>query len=200
MFRNATYFSILGFGVSALAWLFQFGIVRQSDIDLYYSFLEKDQIAPAFASTTHQMRQGVRKDIWFAQEDGSRLHYRIQSESSLLTLVPDKKKVEVIENLEKIKCWMQDKLYEGANAAKMQQIRFFEADQGTYQYTTQKFLAQTVELSLFRLADHILPQTLDPKTSFLKGIAKDVSFSVSGKLPHFQAQQFKAILKQQKEG
>jgi hypothetical protein len=106
----------------------------------------------------------------------------------------------VIENLEKIQCWMQDKLFVTPDASKMQQTRFFIADHGTYQYSTQKFLAQTVELSLFRLPGHTLPQTFDPKAAFLKGIAKDVSFSVSGKVPHFQAEQFKAVLKPQKEG
>ena len=36
-------------------------------------------------STTQQQRKGVVKEIWFTQEDNSRLHYRIFSESSLLT-------------------------------------------------------------------------------------------------------------------
>jgi hypothetical protein len=76
---------------------------------------------------------------------------------------------------------------------------FFEAGEGTYQYTTQEFLAKSVALSLFRLPGHALPISLDINNAFLKGIAQDVSFSVSGKIPQFQAKRFQATLSTQPE-
>lgn len=197
MFNRISLIAFTSFGVITLLWALQFCVVRSSDFATYRVSMEQGKQPTAketLSTSTHQMRQGVRKDIWFAQEDGSRLHYRIESASSLLTLVPNQNKVDVIENLEHIKCWMQDKLYSGEGKT-MQQARYLEADQGSYHYLTQQFIAQSVALSLHRLPGHLLPASFDPKTAFLRGIAQDVSFSVSGKLPQFQAQHFKATLK-----
>ena len=200
MYKRATLFTLLGLGVVSLFWLFQVAVVRQSDINRYKKFAAKTkELATSRSlSQANQKREGVRKDIWFSQEDRSRLHYRIDSEASTLTLLPIDDKLDIIENLEHLKCWMQDKLYE-TGGAPMQQMRFFEADAGTYQYTTQQFLAQTVALSLFRVPGHNLPLRFDPAAAFLCGIAQDVSFSVSGKTTQFQAERFKATLKSQNE-
>ena len=108
--------------------------------------------------------------------------------------------MEVVENLQNLQCWMQDRLYVEPELGEMQQVRFLKAAQGTYRYSTQQFLAQTVALSLFRLPGHTLSTTSDPSLAFLKGIAKDVSFSVSGKNPHFQAEHFSATFKQKETG
>jgi len=113
-------------------------------------------------------------------------------------LLPIDDKMDIIENLQHIQCWMQDKLY-AQGSAPMQQMRFFEADQGLYQYSSQKFTANSVALSLFRIPGIQLPTTIDAKTAFLRGIAQDVSFSIAGKTTQFQAQRFKATLLSQQE-
>jgi hypothetical protein len=112
--------------------------------------------------------------------------------------LPIDDKLDIIENLQQIQCWMQDKLYAQGKVA-MQQMRFFEADQGIYQYSTQRFAANTVALSLFRVPGIQLPATIDPRTAFLRGIAQDVSFSIAGKTTQFQAKEFKATLLSQQE-
>jgi hypothetical protein len=101
----------------------------------------------------------------------------------------------MIENLEGVNCWMQDKFFL-SNGAPMQQMRYFEADYGTYHYMNQQFLAKAVTLSIFRIPGMVLPYSLSPSEAFLSGIAQNVSFSVSGKTPQLQAQQFKASLKE----
>ena len=197
LFKKTSIIGICAFGLVAAYWAFQFCIVRDTDCKLFQSFLDQKEAAgssQSVASSSYQTRQGVRKDIWFAQEDNTRLQYRIESESSILTLLPNKKKVDIIENLQKMRCWMQDKLYLSSQTP-MQQMRYFDADQGSYQFTTQNFVAHSVNLSLYRLPGFDLPQTYDASSAFLRGIAQDVSFSISGKTPQFQAQQFKAILK-----
>lgn len=147
-------------------------------------------------SSTNQLRKGVRKDIWFAQDDESRLQYHIESVASVLTLLPVKNKFEVIETLQNIKCWTQDKLYyNGENLQPMQQARYLEANEGIYHYGSQQFNAQGVTLSIFHLPGHNLStQFLDSKKAFLSGLAKSISFTISGKTPQFQAEQFKASL------
>lgn len=191
---------ILLFAVAAI-WCFGVAVPQKKDLENYKAFLQKSVKVSSSksAKATDQRRESVRKDIWFAEEDYSRLHYRIDSRASTLTLIPNDDKLDIIESLEGIQCWMQDKFYStGANP--MQQVRYFEADRGTYQYTTQQFLAKSVALSLFRVPGQNLPTKLDPKTAFLQGIAQDVSFSVAGKMTAFQADRFKATLKGQNEG
>lgn len=198
MFKKATFTTTLGLGLFAFVWLFKLVYLFPSD---YKKLQEIKKMGKAVAQTvpdrkTHQLRKGVRKDLWLAQQDKTRLHYRIDSKSSTLTLLPIEDKVDIIENLHQIQCWMQDKLYNQGNSV-MQQMRFFEADQGIYQYSTQRFSASTVTLSLFRLPGTGLPIALDPSRAFLRGIAQDVSFSVAGKTTQFQAQRFKATLSSQ---
>ncbi len=197
MFRWTTTFYLLFLGIVTLFWGYFLCHVRSDDIALIKQKISEQELATSKSvfATTQQQRKGVVKEIWFSQEDNSRLHYRIFSESSLLTIKPKGKSFDLIEKLEKIKCWMQDKLYEpGAGIGPMQQIRFLAAQEGLYRYTTQEFLAQTVALSLYRLGGHELPKETLTSRPFLKGIAEDVSFAVSGKSPQFKAKHFKAEL------
>ena len=180
-----------------MLWGFSIIRIRPSDIAAIQQKIQNQKSISSknVFSTTQQQRKGVVKEIWFTQEDNSRLHYRIFSESSLLTIKPEGKNFDLIEKLEKIKCWMQDKLYDPtATAGPTQQIRFLAAQEGLYRYTTQEFLAQSVDLSLYRLSGHDLPKEMSTLKPFLKGIAEDVSFGISGKSPQFKATHFKAQL------
>ncbi len=198
MYARVTFFSLLTLSVFGLLWICNVALVRQKDITDYTQFVENLQNIASNKdfSATHQDRKGLRKDIWLSQENHSRLHYRIDSASSTLTLVPKDNKLDILENLNGIQGWIQERLYVNGQSP-MQQMRFFEAGEGTYQYTTQEFLAKSVALSLFRLPGHTIPTSLDSQNAFLKGIAQDVSFSVSGKIPQFQAKHFQATLSNQ---
>ena len=88
---------------------------------------------------------------------------------------------------------MQEKL--STEGTEMQQVRYFEARNGIYQHLSQEFLAHSVALSLYRLPGHTLPLKTIHSTAFLKGIAKDVSFSISGKTQNLTTD-FKASLNQ----
>jgi len=198
MFKRAIFITTLCMAAISSAWLVKLVYLSPSDRVKYEKLLETGRaVAKATkGEQTHQTRSGVRKDLWLSQPDHSRLHYRIDSKSSVLTLLPIDDRVDIIENLQHIKCWMQDKLYVQGDVV-MQQMRFFEADQGIYQYSTQRFAANSVILSLFRVPGIQLPGSVDPSKAFLRGIAQDVSFSIAGKATQFQAQRFKATLMSQ---
>jgi hypothetical protein len=200
MFKRALFISALCMAAISSIWLIKLVYLSDADRVKYKNLLETGRaIAKATkGEQTHQTRGGVRKDLWLSQQDRSRLHYRIDSKSSVLTLLPIDDKVDIIENLQHLKCWMQDKLYAQGDVA-MQQMRFFEADQGIYQYSTQRFAANSVILSLFRMPGTLLPLSVDPSKAFLRGIAQDVSFSIAGKTTQFQAQKFKATLMSQQQ-
>ena len=197
MFRRVTIGFSLLLGILALVWGYSLVHIRADDVNRIKKKVSEQKLATSTSvfTTSQQQRKGVVKEIWFSQEDNSRLHYRIFSESSLLTIKPEANGFDLIEKLEKIKCWMQDKLYEPtAGAGPMQQIRFLAAEDGLYRYASQEFIAQAVALSLYRLNGHELPQETISSKPFLKGIAEDVSFAVSGKSPQFKAKHFKAEL------
>lgn len=150
MFKRAMFITSLCMAAIGSLWLVKLIYLSSEDRIKYQKLLHAGRaIAKATKSEqTHQTRGGVRKDLWLSQQDRTRLHHRIDSKSSVLTLLPIGDKVDIIENLQQIKCWMQDKLYAQGNVA-MQQMRFFEADQGIYQHSTQRFAANSVILSLF---------------------------------------------------
>lgn len=200
MFLRITRFSLALLGCISIGWILSFGCAHDKDYAACKLLKEQEEAASkkSLVSTTHQHRQGVVKEIYFSQEDNTRLHYRIESEASSLTLKPHGRKLDLIEKLEKIKCWMQDKLYTTASGDRpMQQMRFLEAEDGIYRYASQQFLAQSVGLSLFRLPGSDLPKGAMREIPFMRGVAQDVSFSVSGKTPQFNAQHFKALLSNQ---
>lgn len=143
------------------------------------------------SQSTEQNRGGVCKDLWIVQADGTRLHDRIESASSVLVLTPINDHLDIIEHLNQIHCSMQDR-FEERNGKMMQQIRCFEALSGIYQYSTNRLTAQNVSLSLFRLPGSDLPSSFSSTNSYLRGIAQDVSFAIAGKASQFQAKQFKA--------
>ncbi|MCI0382151.1 MAG: hypothetical protein L0207_03755 [Chlamydiae bacterium] len=179
-----------------LFWICALCVVRQKDRDFYQKLVqEKEMACSSSYSSTNQHRKNVRKDIWFVQDDDQRLHYQIESLSSTLTFIPQNDKFQLVEILDNLKCWMQDKLFKtDRDFIPMQQMRYMEAAKGTYHYTSQEFDAEGVSLAMFRLPGHELPQSffLDSQKAFLKGIAKNISFKISGKTPQFQARNFKA--------
>lgn len=176
-------------------WLFKVVVMRKSDIETYKKLIKQRELASSSEKLpTNQHRKGVQKDIWFSQDDSCRLHYQIFSEASLLTLIPVRNHFEIVESLEGIRCWMQDKLLtDDWGKSPSQQARLIEAEKGVYRHTTQEFTADDVHLSLFQLPGHELPQSaqMDDKP-FLSGIAHDISFLFSGKTPQFQANHFQA--------
>src|SRR5579871_6350616 len=161
MFKRATTICTALLVLSTVFWGCLFMRVTQTDLVAAKKIQQEQEMLSSknVVNTAHQDRKGVVKDIWFTQEDGLRLHTRIFSESSLLTIKPDGRKFDLIEKLEKITCWMQDKLYASTpTVGPMQQLRFLQAREGLYRFTTQEFLAQSVALSLYKLQGHELPQ------------------------------------------
>lgn len=191
---------------ACLSWVFHCGFVRQTDHSRYRAFKAKQQeisnsSSKLVSQNAYQTREGVRKDIWTTEANNVRMHYRIESKSSILKLTPRESKMELVENLQGIKCWMQDKLLltsesqSGFQGTPLQQIRYLEANEGSYRYNTQQFEASSVSLSFLRLPGHVLMFDVGPKDAFLRGIAQNVTFSISEGVPLFQAQNFKASIK-----
>ncbi len=187
-------YAILTFGLVFFLF-FHFFYLRPSDQQRYQKMLGKKALSSSLGaaySPTQQQRTKVSKEIWLSGENQSRLHYRIESDNSVLTLTPVKNKFELVESLQGMRCWIQEKLLE-----KGQQLRYFEAGEGLYYYNRAELLASHAKLSLYKLATSSLPkEPLPLSDAYLRGVARNVSVSFGGKVPEFKASDFKAILKE----
>ena len=195
MFRKQIALSLAVISGSALLWTMLCLVVSEKDRTFYKSLLEQKHAISSSSTlaNSYQKRQGVRKDIWSVTPEGRRLHHRLESVSSLLTLIPKGNKIDIIENLGELKCWMQDKVF--MEGSPMQQVRYFEAREGAYRLLAEDFSAHNVSLAVHRLPGENLPAPGKLNTPFLKGVAEDVFFSLSEKTPQFKAHHFVATFK-----
>ena len=138
-----------------------------------------------------QIRTGVSKDLWITDEALGRLHHHIESPHSILTIYNHGNRLELIEKMEGMKCYLQEKIESDADTF-IQQIRFIESTEGTYHYSDHHFNAPSVFLALFRIPGQTLFTDLKLEQAFLKGIAQNVSLSFAEDRPNFHAQKFKA--------
>ncbi len=197
MFRRLTRITALAFTVLTFGILFFLGWPRASDYRSYTSALEQSRHFTKTSPPVCQDRLLVCKDIWFSNEGSERLHYRIESAASSLNLYSVQNKVEVIEQLHGMRCWMQDKIVSGLGShGSHQQSRYFTANEGVYHFLSQSLLAEEATLSLYRLSGDNLPEIghLPSIAPFLKGNAEQIKMHINGKTPMFQASNFKASM------
>jgi hypothetical protein len=182
--------SILSVLALSLCWLFVWP--KEHDRNLYRNYANHAlQFSP---NAICQSRRKVEKEIWFAQSPNLRLEYRIESASSCLTFAPIGQKIDIVERLEQIRGWMQEKIFSGPQST--QQVRYFTARDGLYRLLSQELIADDAALALYRMAGTTLPdmRTIWSAAPYLSGEASSVAFQISGNSPHFQARNFKAQL------
>lgn len=176
--------------------------LRHNDKGRYQKFVQQNSLQRArHALETHpatQNRQIVQKDFWIMQ-GSERQHLRIQSQESELIVHERKGKLEAVEKLQHLDCWMQEIgngsssiLQKIAPESHDQQVRHLTAEEGIYFYPSHHFIAQTVQMQFFRMPGHGLPETIDSTFAFFSGTATEVNFSACGKSPTFTAQHLHA--------
>ncbi len=143
-----------------------------------------------------QTRSGVSKDLWISEKGTTRLHHHIESPRSILTAIPRGDRIELIEQMMGLKCYFQERI-DDEEGERTQNIRYLQSEEGTYRYIDHHFNAQRVFLALFHLPGESLTTHLDTKDAYLKGIAKEVTLTFSGKAPDFHAEKFKAQVRPQ---
>jgi hypothetical protein len=185
MFRKMTLFSLTLLVSTTVAGLHF--LTRQNKTDLAdYEKLIQESVELRSKSAlerqpAHQLRTQVQKDIW-TLNNRQRLHYRLKSQRSDLTIGQKKGKIDAVEKLQKIDCCMQEE-FDGDG----QQIRYLFADDGTYFFPSHKFIAEEVDLYFFSLQGHELPRSWPSESPFLRGTANEVIFSASEGFPAFTA-------------
>ena len=177
--------------------------VTTDDENLYYKLLDRKVTLTSCEALKRkplcQNRENVQKDI-FVMQNKSRLHFRISSEISSIRLTEKKDNIEFIENLENIKCLVQDKIeYNPDKNIFEQKLRYFTAKTGTYTYPSHKFVTDAINLYFFEIPGNTLPNNIDLFAPHLKGFAKEVSFLLTDKTPELNASHFRACFDVDKE-
>lgn len=205
MFRQTlVFFSIFLLSVGVVAYLDHVRL-RHHDRRAYQLFVRESGAQKArHALESHpatQNRKEVQKDFWIAQNH-ERQHFRIKSQQSELIIHERNRKLEAVEKLHHLECWLQEfenssptilqKTAQEPESTKQQQVRYLTAEDGIYFYPSHHFIAQTVHLQFFRLPGHVLPETIDPSIAFFIGTATEASFSACGKSPTFTAEHLHA--------
>lgn len=146
----------------------------------------------SLAKDTFQQRTGVKKEIW-TLKNGQRVLFRLESESSDLTLHPTNNKFEIREQLHNISCCMQEEI-SIVNEQNVQEIRTLYAKEGTYLFPSHQFTTDSVDLKFFRLIGNTLPIYPLTNTPYLSGHAFAVAFGANNKSLEFTADYLKADL------
>jgi hypothetical protein len=203
MFRRTIALFTCFFTLTCLVAYWDHVRIRPQDRISYDAFVRENSAQrPRHALETHpatQKREQVQKDFWIPQ-GRQRQHLRILSRQSELILHERKGKLEAVEKLIGLECWLQEMIGEGASilhkqpagSPAMQQVRHLTADEGTYFYPSHHFLAQTVHLQFYRVLGTDLPENLDGSLAFLSGTATEASFSACGRGATFTARHLHA--------
>jgi len=191
--RTSCTASLIAFCIGSL-WISYLSSFKAGSISSIQRNRLKKNLLDSAIATTKQNRTQVRKDIWIAQPDHHRLHNRIESANSLLILQPKGSSMEVVEELQQVQCWSQEKIFV-SNGSMHHQMRQLRTEKGIYKYQTQTFESNQTHVSFHKIPGlSLMTTSKEQPPAFLAGTAEAVSFSVQKGVPLFQARQFKASL------
>ncbi len=166
----------------------------------YLNLIKQTTEERVLAATHKQSREGVRKDL-FAARNGHRHRAVLTCPVSELTLSYDRGEAEVVENLKKFHCIMQEEVYnvddEGmkipldVQGKSMQTVRDFDALSGRFYYQRQMLPAERVFVSRYTLPGRDLPELIGEADPTMKGVARTAELNFASGFK-FKAKHLKA--------
>lgn len=156
--------ALLGYMTSHFLW------VDSSDKAAYENLQNLTKTDTAKESKTRQDKTNVRKELWNPY-GGKRLHTRLISDSSRLTLARSEGKEEVVEEMQNVFLLTQEELKDN-----FQTLRIVIAKEATYFFKDERVVAERVKLFRFKLPGEILPEEFPTEKPLMEGEAKWVEF------------------------
>ena len=142
----------------------------------YYGFMELTRPKEEKKIHTNSQRNEMAKSVWLTR-DGERYENFLTSEDSFVQIRPKEKGMRVVENMDKIVCFMQQKLFVDSNGNPWQQIFHFTADKGSYDYAKKYFQAYDVDLWMIQVPGHDLQKELkEEDTLVMEGHCDSLNF------------------------
>ena len=182
-----------------LVWIGVIIFPTNKALQRYLTLSRETQEQKDLVATHKQTREGVRKDLYVTRQ-GHRLQAILTCPLSELTLTHTKGEAEVVENLKKFHCLMQEDVYvllpDGTKATagegqKLQVVRDFNAVSGLFFYQRQLLTAKRVFVSRYELPGWNLPDLVKEFEPSMKGVARSAELSFGNGFK-FRAVNFKA--------
>jgi hypothetical protein len=186
-------FALLG---SIVYLCIRLGFFTPSDQEEYQKLLVniEGELERNVPSLSTQERIGVRKDLFF-YKNGSRQQLKVLSDYSELQLHRIQNRVELMEEMRDIQCYMQEKLFSShATKTPMQSVLFLEAATARYFYKTEDLIAENVKIQRFLAHGDNLNNDLHVIKPLISGIAEKIRFFYDQNGPNVKTEQFKATL------
>jgi hypothetical protein len=198
MFKFWISLSLIGLGV-AVGLGFLIFPSRQKDYTAYEALLASSHALQTHVNISSQQKRGeVSKRIWYQEE--TPLYICIKSPQSELFCVQHDHQIELIEKLQDVICIMQEELYyEGEGGQPMQKVRYMEAQNSSYSYKTNLFVAEEVKLWKVQLEGHDPPAVISLANPLMAATAKRVEFTLKGNALDFIAYHMRAKLSSEEQ-
>lgn len=181
--KNVTYFLV---GLS-FACLLATVIFTPNDLFFFQPSKKKE--------VSYQKRKEGTKDIWIVK-DGIRYHHHVKAPTSTLTVIPREKNLELVENIENMRCWYQEKKFMKDHIAQ-QRIHYYKAANGMYLYHGHELLSQDLFVAIYDCEGSDIKYEIQPLFLYFKGTAQDSVIQFVDKTPQFHATDFHAVIKEQ---
>ncbi len=192
--KQLVVFSLVWVAISLFVGLMLFRVTEE-DIEAYQELVESSRpVSKTVLSQSKQLREGVVKEIWY--HGRSPLCIRIISALSELCFSQQNGEMEVVEQLQGVECWMQEKLYY-EEGKPMQLVRYMQAENATYHYNTQLFTAEATLFWRYRLEGHEPVSSVEGHEPIMSATAQTVEFTLKGKEIDFQAHRLRATFNQE---
>lgn len=134
-----------------------------------------------------QERKGVHKQVFFSK-DGLRHMILMQCPTSKISLTEGS---ELVEQLEDVKCQMQEKLYFDEQNRPKQEVRELQTKKALLSYQDQLFKGDDVTLTQFERDGHDLLSHYKTQKMLMQGKAQQAQFHLEEDV-QFQASHLKA--------
>ncbi|MEX0962083.1 MAG: hypothetical protein WDZ28_04410 [Simkaniaceae bacterium] len=179
--HKAALFCFTAFFFLSLASLFLFFPITQKDRNLFHKLSE---IPKSENRALTQSRKNVRKDLFFSSLQ-TRKHVRISSEISNLYFDENR----WVEQLNQIQCLIADK--DENRGFFVKEITSME---GNYDFHKNLFTAFDVSLNYYESPVNPFFQIPTACQTFLKGVATELTLSISESGPEVKADHFQALI------
>jgi hypothetical protein len=201
--RQTLLFLLTLFGTAGVA-LFFLGKTDPSVQKEYHKLVESSKAGMELSrspKTTTQQQTDVRRDIFFSKgnekdNDNNKLQLCLTGESAEVVVVAQGKKFEVLERSRNVSGILQEEIYYSNELAEktpvpMQQILQFEAEEATYSYENNLFVAHNVQLFRYSARNHKLEDADDKKLE-MSGYADSMEFSLANETNEIKLEKLNA--------
>jgi hypothetical protein len=187
MLKKAYIFSFITCFLFTLYILKTLLILHPSDKINYRQILQKkDATLPSSLTRlpSYNDGTGIKKEFWIVNDNYERSYSLLESATSKIALLQNLGKIELIENLEDIKCYIKEE--------DRQYYRYFTSDSGSYLLPSHTFSIDNVSFGYFSNDTFCYPTNCDFKKAYFYGTTKTATLSLIKEKPQIEIKNINA--------